>query len=74
MHLVLLPSLSFSLISIVADVAVRVVTGGSSADRVTVKNSSLFSTTLSLMMSRLAHTTSLVICPSENTSWVLRAE
>ena len=63
-----LPSLSFSLISIVADVAVRVVTGGSSADRVTVRSSSLFSTTLSLMISRLAHKISPVICPLVNTN------
>ena len=69
-----IPSLSFSLITIVADEAVIVVTDGSSADIVRVRDSSFISTTLSLMMSRFAHTTAPAVCPEVNTSWVLRAE
>ena len=54
--------------SIVADEAVNVVTGGSSAVKVTVRDSSFTSTTLSSITSRLPHTTAPADCPPTNVS------
>lgn len=55
-----------------ADAAVIVVTGGSSADMDRERDSSFTSTTLSSMTSRSAHTIVPADCPMENSSRVLR--
>lgn len=71
-QLFFIPSLSSSVIVIVADVAVIRVTGlgGSSAEIEKVRDSSFTSTTLSSMMSIVPHAKELLfiaVCPGINT-------